>query len=327
MARNFRVDSEFKNFITPLSTEEYKALEESILREGCRDKLILWGSGRFPVLVDGHNRLKICEEHQIPYETMKMDFEDYQEVMQGMITNQLARRNVTDEQRKYLIGQRMANEKKEIGRPLNNSDKVTELSISENHSNSTQNEGKQNTEVDRQNVGKPNTSEKIATEYGISARTVERNQDYAQAVDTIAENLGEDIKTKILSSEIKLTDKDTKELAKQDPEVQSKVINLVETKQAKNLDEAKQILSPEEEWLKEEYKKIDKEHDNHRLVVSLINEVKFRKIDEKAVEDYINLVAVGSFRDEFIENCDRLINKLNDMKMYYSNLNKIRRVK
>lgn len=301
MNRHFRVDSEFKNFITPLSTEEYKELEKSILREGCRDKLILWGSGRFPVLVDGHNRLKICEEHQIPYETIKMDFENYQEVMQWMITNQLARRNVTDEQRKYLIGKRMANEK-------------------------ILDKGNQYTSAIPQSEGKQNTSERIATDYGISRATVERNQDYAQAVDTIAENLGEDIKTKILSSEIKLTDKDTKDIAKEEPEIQSKVMNLVETKQAKNLEEAKQILSPAEEKYHDELKQIDRRYDNHKLVANLINNIKFLNIDESCVEDYLE-IAIDVFQEEFILNCDKLINKVIEMKAYHSNLTKIRRIK
>lgn len=136
MARNFRVDNELQGFITPLTNDEYEALKESILREGCRDKLILWGNASFPVLVDGHNRLRICEEHQIPYETMKMDFENYQAVMVWMVSNQLARRNVTDEQRKYLIGKRMANEKKQGER--------TDLTLP-------------------QNEGKLQTSEKIAS--------------------------------------------------------------------------------------------------------------------------------------------------------------------
>lgn len=311
MARDFRVDRELQNFINPLTKEEYKALEESILAEGCRDKLILWDNSSFPVLVDGHNRLKICEEHQIPYETIKMNFENYQDVMVWMINNQLARRNVTDEQRKYLIGKRMANEKKQGER--------TDLT-------SRQNGEKLNIQDNSEFLSELATSKKIATEYGISPRTVERNQDYALAVDTLGEKLGGEIKNKILSSEIKLTDKDTKDLSKEEPETQSKVIDLIAKGEAKKVEEAKKILSPDEEWLKEEYKKIDKEHDNHKLVASLINEVKFRKIDEEAVADYMNL-AIDIFQEEFIKNCDRLIDKLNEMKMHHSNLTKIRRIK
>ena len=43
------IDNEFKGLIPPLTDEEYKGLEESILSEGCRDALVLWGE----ILVDG----------------------------------------------------------------------------------------------------------------------------------------------------------------------------------------------------------------------------------------------------------------------------------
>ena len=85
-------------------------------------------------------------------------------------------------------------------------------------------------------------------------------------------------------------------------------------------------MSPKE-WLRNEYKKIDREHDNHNLVANLINNIKFLKIDEQAVEDYLNLVAVESFREEFTKNCDRLITKLNEMKKHHAELTKIRRIK
>ena len=37
-----RIDNEFKNLIAPLSAEEYKQLEDSIMTEGCREPIILW---------------------------------------------------------------------------------------------------------------------------------------------------------------------------------------------------------------------------------------------------------------------------------------------
>lgn len=35
-----RIDPEFKALIPPLTVEEYAGLEESIVREGCRDALV-----------------------------------------------------------------------------------------------------------------------------------------------------------------------------------------------------------------------------------------------------------------------------------------------
>lgn len=84
------IDNEFRSLIPPLTPEEYNGLEESILAEGCRDALVLWGE----TLIDGHNRYEICTAHNIPFETVKKDFASRADVKLWMIGNQLARRNI-----------------------------------------------------------------------------------------------------------------------------------------------------------------------------------------------------------------------------------------
>lgn len=49
------------------------------------------------------------------------------------------------------------------------------------------------------------TAEKIAKEHKISRATVEHAAEFANAVDTLAENVGEETKQKILSGESNLT--------------------------------------------------------------------------------------------------------------------------
>ena len=61
------VNEELKAYIDPLTPEEHAALERSILTEGCRDALVLWGD----VLVDGHNRYGICQKHGLPFNTVQ----------------------------------------------------------------------------------------------------------------------------------------------------------------------------------------------------------------------------------------------------------------
>ena len=85
------INEEFKNLIPPLTDEEYKGLEENIVKEGCRDALVLWGD----TLIDGHNRYKICTEHNIPFKTIQKDFKNKDEVLLWMIDNQKSRRNLT----------------------------------------------------------------------------------------------------------------------------------------------------------------------------------------------------------------------------------------
>lgn len=90
-----KIDSEFKSLIPPLAAEEYAGLEKSLLEEGCRDSLVLWGD----ILIDGHNRYEICTKYHIPYETVQRDFDSREDVMLWMMNNQLSRRNLHPLQR------------------------------------------------------------------------------------------------------------------------------------------------------------------------------------------------------------------------------------
>jgi hypothetical protein len=93
------VNEELKAYIDPLSPQEYQALERSILAEGCRDALVLWGQ----VLVDGHNRHAICSKHGLPFQTVQNTrFQSLEDVQLWMIDQHLGRRSLSDFQRGVL---------------------------------------------------------------------------------------------------------------------------------------------------------------------------------------------------------------------------------
>ena len=93
------VNEELKAYIDPLTPDEYRALERSILSEGCRDALVLWGN----VLVDGHNRYAICSRHGLPFQTMQSTrFQSIEDVHLWMIDQHLGRRSLSDFQRGVL---------------------------------------------------------------------------------------------------------------------------------------------------------------------------------------------------------------------------------
>jgi hypothetical protein len=93
------VNEELKAYIDPLTPEEYEALERSILAEGCRDALVLWGN----VLVDGHNRHGICLKHGLPFQTVQNTrFKSMEDVHLWMIDQHLGRRSISDFQRGVL---------------------------------------------------------------------------------------------------------------------------------------------------------------------------------------------------------------------------------
>src|SRR5579872_7007257 len=93
------INEELRKFIDPLMESERAMLERSLLIEGCRDPLVLWGE----VLIDGYNRYEICQKHGIAFNTVQNDrFQSLEQVMLWMIDNQLSRRSVTDFQRGML---------------------------------------------------------------------------------------------------------------------------------------------------------------------------------------------------------------------------------
>lgn len=92
------IDQEFRQLIPPLTEEERKGLEDSLLKEGCRDALVCWGN----VLVDGHNRYEICRRHNLPFQTVQRDFADRNAAVEWIILNQFGRRNLPAHERARL---------------------------------------------------------------------------------------------------------------------------------------------------------------------------------------------------------------------------------
>ena len=98
--REIVIDREFQSLLVPLSKAELSELRESILRDGCRDALVVW---RRPdgknVLLDGHNRYAICIEHGIEFRVEAVDLESREHALMWVEANQLGRRNLSDEPR------------------------------------------------------------------------------------------------------------------------------------------------------------------------------------------------------------------------------------
>ena len=70
--------------------------------------IIVWGG----VIVDGHNRYRIVSKHpEIQFSTCEKIFADRYEAIAWICKNQLGRRNLTKEQKKYLIGKQYEAEK------------------------------------------------------------------------------------------------------------------------------------------------------------------------------------------------------------------------
>ena len=196
---NLKIDPEFQNQIPPLTDDEYKQLEENILKEGkLLSPLIVWNN----TLVDGHNRYAILQKHpEICFSTMPLRFESREEVLAWICKNQLGRRNLTPEQKLFLIGKQYEAEKSSHG-------EARKESHDEN--------GRFHRSSQTDNSGEAmKTCERIAEENGVSKATVLRASKYMKGVE-IAESLIPGMREKILNKQVKVSKADMHRLARAD---------------------------------------------------------------------------------------------------------------
>ncbi len=197
-----QIDPEFESKIPPLTAEEFRQLEENILADGVViNPLIVWNG----VIVDGHNRYRIIERHpEIRYTTHEKHFEDRYAVIAWICKNQLGRRNLTPEQKKYLIGKQYEAEKETQGG----------------------NHGNQHTLAAKCQLGTlptADTADRIAKENGIGRRSVFRAEAFSKAVD-IADEVDPGIRYDLLSGKIKTNDKEIRELVDATPQERTALV-------------------------------------------------------------------------------------------------------
>ena len=97
------IDPEFAASVPPLREEELRLLTDAIMREGCRDALIVWPQPEGRILVDGHHRKPICEANGIPYKTKTIDFPSRDHALLWINEHQRGRRNLSEDQTAMLI--------------------------------------------------------------------------------------------------------------------------------------------------------------------------------------------------------------------------------
>lgn len=213
MIQTLRIDPEFKAQIPPLTREERKQLEENILAEGALLAPILVWNG---TIVDGHNRYEILQSHpEIPCSVRNLELETRDEVLVWICKHQLGRRNLTPEQKKFLVGKQYDAEKhdgfhgNQHTRPVPSAD--------------AQNEHQQTSEK---------TCERIARENHIGASAVRRAALFAAGVD-LAEELCPGIRQRVLSGDLKAPDALFERLTKARPEDYDALLEQIKNPQSR----------------------------------------------------------------------------------------------
>lgn len=195
-----RIDPEFESKIPPLTSDEVARLHSSILFEGrliC--PIVVWNG----IIVDGHNRYKFILHHpEIQYDVYEMDFENRNEAIAWICKNQLGRRNLAPEQKKYLIGKQYEAERQARG-----GDRKSEEAQSK-YQNETLIE---------------DTGTRLAKQNNVSRISVLRAYGFASAID-LAEEAVPGIKEEILSGAIQATDAEIMKIAKAEPEKRSALV-------------------------------------------------------------------------------------------------------
>ncbi len=202
---NLKIDPEFQSQIPPLTDDEFKQLEENILKEGkLLSPLIVWNN----TLVDGHNRYAILQKHpEIYFSTMPLRFENREEAIAWICWNQLGRRNLTPEQKKFLIGKQYSVEHRKPGGNGNNQyTTATQEAVQE--------------ELCQNDTIPPTATEnsvrkQIAERNNVSESYVVRSEKFMRGVE-IMEQMVPGTKEKILSGQFKVRDADMHRLARAD---------------------------------------------------------------------------------------------------------------
>lgn len=223
MTQTLHIDPEFKAQIPPLTQDERKQLEENILAEGeLLAPILVWNG----TIVDGHNRYEILQSHpEIPCIVRNLELETRDEVLVWICKHQLGRRNLTPEQKKFLMGKQYDAEKQADGFHGNQ------------HTRPVPSAGAQN---EHQQAAEK-TCERIARENHISASAVRRAALFAAGVD-LAEELCPGIRQRVLSGDLKAPDALFERLAKAGPEDYDALLEQIKNPQSRAKPAAKQKL-------------------------------------------------------------------------------------
>ena len=170
---HLKIDPEFQSKIPPLQFEEEQQLEQNIITEGrLLNPIIVWNG----YILDGHTRYRILKKHGfIKYEVEEIQLANRYEALAWICKNQLGRRNLSPERKKFLLGKEYESTKLAVGGQPGNCNPVKR------------------------------TCERIASEHGVGEKTVRRAEKYSRGIDA-AEEAVPGAQEEILTGSIKATD-------------------------------------------------------------------------------------------------------------------------
>ena len=301
------IDPEFRDKIPPLTEDEFSLLEENILSDGAVfSPLIVWDG----TILDGHNRYEIIQKHpELTYAVHDMSFANRYEALSWICKNQLGRRNLTPQQKKYLIGQRYEAEKMAHGGDRKSAAVKSTV---------------QNEQLKPKNAAV--TRQRIADDTSTSESYVMRAGWYAQGVDAAEEALP-GIKQEILTGAIKPTETAVAAVARAEPEERSRLAaDLKKSKDDKDKNprpvyhKASPASSKKTEMQKIAEISAEMERDKapsteENVLCSLDGEiVSFMELFDRIFQEYPRLLSDGHYRQELIQIMQKMKQYIADIE-------------
>ena len=136
----------------------------------------------------GHTRYRILKKHGfIKFEVEEIQLANKYEALAWICKNQLGRRNLSPERKKFLLGKEYESTKLAVGAPLGSKHGIRKCG--------------QNDHI----FTESRTCQRIASEHGVGEKTVRRAEKYSQGIDA-AEEAVPGAQEEILTGRIKATD-------------------------------------------------------------------------------------------------------------------------
>ncbi|WP_052354458.1 hypothetical protein [Flectobacillus major] len=206
--QNIQILDELRDFIPPLNQEESQQLEQNIIKYGCKDALLVWETTagiagishkdeQAPayVLIDGHNRYRICQIHALNFNIQLLSFASLKDVKDYMIDLQLGRRNLTPQQASYFRGLRYNNEKTLKGKY----ERIEHNAQNEHYAQSDELVGNESLQYHNAHFEhydkkpKLSTAAKLSEEYKVSPATIRRDAEFAEGLTRLAPSFRNEI--------------------------------------------------------------------------------------------------------------------------------------
>ena len=190
MSNTLATDRVFLSLSVPFGPERETELEKSLLRDGCREPIIVWDG----VIIDGYKRYRICSAEAIDFSVKEMDFPSEEEAVSWVCRRRIPEHPKHSVPYRYLVG-RLYNAQKRIYREVRKQpEDIRTVQL--------------NPDWDR-------VSYYIAEEFDLNHATIENHGSYATWLEQIADKAWPLFKA-ILSGTIAATRKEIRSYAEMD---------------------------------------------------------------------------------------------------------------